>query len=61
MAKQSWLMVEWSPPPDNQIEDQRIEPIIQTAGYLKVTAKILKKYNGLWFNDESFVVSKKGI
>ena len=45
----------------NQIEDQRIEPIIQTSGYLKVTAKILKKYNGLWFNDESFVVSKKGI
>jgi len=45
----------------NQIEDERIEPIIQTARYLKVTAKILKKYNGLWFNDESFVVSKKGI
>jgi hypothetical protein len=45
----------------NQIEDQRIEPIIQSAGYLEVTAKILKKYNGLWFNDESFVVSKKGI
>ena len=37
-----------------------IEPIIQSMRYLEVTAKILKKYNGLWFNDESFVVSKKG-
>tara|TARA_B110000003_G_scaffold49182_2_gene47963 strand:- start:5892 stop:7259 length:1368 start_codon:yes stop_codon:yes gene_type:complete len=44
----------------NQINDERIEPIIQSMRYLEVTAKILKKYNGLWFNDESFVVSKKG-
>jgi hypothetical protein len=27
--------------------------------YLQVTAKILKKHKGLWFNDESFVVSRK--
>jgi hypothetical protein len=27
--------------------------------YLQATAKVLKKHKGLWFNDESFVVSRK--
>jgi hypothetical protein len=27
--------------------------------YLQGTAKVLKKHRGLWFNDESFVVSRK--
>jgi hypothetical protein len=27
--------------------------------YLQSTAKVLKKHKGLWFNDESFVVSRK--
>ncbi len=27
--------------------------------YLQGTAKVLKKHKGLWFNDESFVVSRK--
>jgi len=43
----------------NQIEDERLEPVLANTDYLQYTAAILKKYKGLWFNDESFVVSRK--
>jgi hypothetical protein len=42
-----------------QLEDERLEPVISSGQYLKHTADVLKKYKGLWFNDESFVVSRK--
>ena len=42
-----------------QIEDERLDPVIRSGNYLQWTAKILKKHKGLWFNDESFVVSRK--
>ena len=42
-----------------QIEDQRLEDALNGSEYLEATAKILHKHNGLWFNDESFVVSRK--
>ena len=43
-----------------QIEDERIENAMRAGDqYLESTAKILKKHKGLWFNDESFVVSRK--
>ncbi len=41
-----------------QIEDQRLEDALSGSAYLEATAKILHKHNGLWFNDESFVVSR---
>ncbi len=43
-----------------QIEDQRLEEILGSTRYLQATADILHKHGGLWFNDESFVVSRKG-
>jgi hypothetical protein len=43
----------------NQIEDERLEPVLANNDYLQHTSQILKKYKGLWFNDESFVVSRK--
>lgn len=43
----------------NQIEDERLEPVLSSNDYLQHTAEVLKKYKGLWFNDESFVVSRK--
>ncbi len=43
----------------NQIEDERLEPVLETSDYLKYTSEVLKKHKGLWFNDESFVVSRK--
>jgi hypothetical protein len=43
-----------------QIEDERIENAMRDGDrYLQGTAKVLKKHKGLWFNDESFVVSRK--
>ena len=43
----------------NQIEDERLESVLSSTDYLHYTADILKRYKGLWFNDESFVVSRK--
>ena len=42
-----------------QIEDERLESVISTSEYLEVTSKTLQQHNGLWFNDESFVVSRR--
>lgn len=43
----------------NQIEDERLESVLTNTDYLMQTAQVLKKHKGLWFNDESFVVSRK--
>lgn len=42
----------------NQIEDARIEEAAANSNYLKVTNEILQQYDGLWFNDETFVISR---
>jgi len=43
-----------------QIENTRLEEVLASHEYLEATARILHKNDGLWFNDESFVVSKRG-
>ena len=42
-----------------QIEDQRLEDAMRDDGYLKATREVLRKHGGLWFNDESFIISRK--
>jgi hypothetical protein len=42
-----------------QIEDERLDPVISTGEYLDATAEVLHRHNGIWFNDETFVVSRK--
>ncbi|MDH3453202.1 MAG: hypothetical protein OEN20_12375 [Gammaproteobacteria bacterium] len=42
-----------------QIEDQRLAEAIHDGEYLERTAKVLQKYGGLWFNDETFVVVRR--
>lgn len=42
-----------------QIEDQRLEQVMSGSAYLDATREVLKKHNGLWFWDESFVISRK--
>ena len=42
-----------------QIDEQRLEFAMKTVDYLKETQEVLKKHGGLWFNDESYTVSKK--
>ena len=43
----------------NQIEDERLDTVVTTGAYLDATQQVLKKYDGLWFNDETFVVSRR--
>ncbi len=42
-----------------QIEDDRLQPAVASGAYLEATEKVLQKHNGIWFNDETFVVSRK--
>ncbi|HKJ74002.1 MAG TPA: hypothetical protein VKA19_07785 [Alphaproteobacteria bacterium] len=42
-----------------QIEDARVEEAIGNPRYLEATSEVLKKHNGLWFNDEAFVISRR--
>lgn len=43
-----------------QIEDKRLEEVYanQRLAYMEVTQSILKEHGGLWFEDESFVISR---
>jgi hypothetical protein len=43
----------------NQIEDERLDSVVQTGAYLDATQAVLQQYGGLWFNDETFVVSRR--
>ena len=42
-----------------QIDEQRLEAAMKSVDYLSITQKALKKYGGLWFNDESYIISRK--
>ena len=41
-----------------QIEDARLENVIGDRRYLDITAEVLHKHGGLWFWDESFIISR---
>ena len=43
----------------NQIEDERLDAVVATGSYLEATQSVLQKHGGLWFNDETFVVSRR--
>jgi len=43
----------------NQIEDERLDSVVQTGAYLEATQAVLQQHGGLWFNDETFVVSRR--
>ncbi|MBW7852155.1 MAG: hypothetical protein H3C38_16795 [Rhodospirillales bacterium] len=42
-----------------QIEDQRLSEAIGGRAYLKATQEVLQKHGGLWFWDESYVISRR--
>jgi SAM-dependent methyltransferase len=42
-----------------QVEDDRLEPVVANRKYLEATQQVLHEHNGLWFNDESFVISRR--
>ena len=43
----------------NQIEDARLADVMGDRRYLDATSEVLHRHGGLWFLDESFVVSRK--
>jgi hypothetical protein len=43
----------------NQIEDERLDSVVTAGKYLEATQAVLMKHGGLWFNDETFVVTRK--
>jgi hypothetical protein len=42
-----------------QIEDELIADAVEDGEYLKATQDVLQKHGGLWFINESFVISRK--
>jgi hypothetical protein len=42
-----------------QIDDQRLSDVIGSTAYLDATREVLQKHGGLWFWDESYVISRK--
>ncbi len=43
----------------NQVEDERLDEVVNTGAYLDATQSVLHKHGGLWFNDEAFVVTRR--
>ena len=41
-----------------QIEDARLENVIGDRRYLDITGEVLHRHGGLWFWDESFIISR---
>jgi hypothetical protein len=42
-----------------QVEDERLSDAQKGDAYVKATDAVLKKHGGLWFNDESYVISRR--
>ena len=42
-----------------QIEDDRLAEAMARGNYLDATGEVLARHDGLWFNDESFVIKRK--
>jgi len=41
-----------------QIEDERLEPVMSDGRYLEATRAVLQRAGGLWFQNESYVISR---
>jgi len=41
-----------------QIEDERLEAVMSDARYLDATREVLQQHGGLWFQNESYVISR---
>jgi SAM-dependent methyltransferase len=43
----------------SQVEDDRLAEVVVDGRYLDATREVLRKNGGLWFHDESFVISRR--
>jgi hypothetical protein len=42
-----------------QIEDERVTEAVRSGAYLDATRDVLRRHGGLWFYDESYVISRR--
>jgi hypothetical protein len=42
-----------------QIEDDRLSTVVSDDRYLQATREVLRQHGGLWFYDESYVISRR--
>ena len=42
-----------------QVEDDRLSKVVTDDRYLQATREVLQQHGGLWFSDESYVISRK--
>ncbi len=42
-----------------QVEDSRLDSVVNDGRYLDATREVLRKHGGLWFYDESYVISRR--
>jgi hypothetical protein len=42
-----------------QVEDDRLAEVVHDGRYLEATSDVLHKHGGLWFYDESYVISRR--
>jgi hypothetical protein len=42
-----------------QIEDERLDEVVRSGSYIDATREVLRKHGGLWFFDESYVISRR--
>ncbi|HJQ18123.1 MAG TPA: hypothetical protein VJ859_14130, partial [Allosphingosinicella sp.] len=42
-----------------QVEDDRLGSVVSDGRYLDATREVLRKHGGLWFYDESYVISRR--
>jgi hypothetical protein len=43
----------------NQIEDERLESVVEDGTWRDAVQSVLHRHGGLWFNDETFVVTRR--
>jgi hypothetical protein len=43
----------------NQVEDERLAQVAGDSRYIEATSEVLRKHGGLWFWDESYVISRR--
>jgi hypothetical protein len=42
-----------------QVEDERLAQAANDTRYIEATTEVLHKHGGLWFYDESYVISRR--
>ncbi|MDF2729074.1 MAG: hypothetical protein K0T01_860 [Acidimicrobiia bacterium] len=43
-----------------QIDEERLSEAVESGRYVPATRAVIQEYEGVWFNDEAFVISRTG-